>query len=107
MALQSISYHVSSDLPDTKLFHQGSLGVSVEGHKRNIHFSCDHVIYRHSACCSVIVVAVNLLRFEWLCPATRCQAMTFVKLVTVPWAKLLWLGCSYKQALNVYLFQGS
>ena len=31
----------------------------------------------------------------------------FVKLVTVPQTKLLWLGYSYRQALNAYLFQRS
>ena len=32
---------------------------------------------------------------------------TYVKLVTVPRAKLLRLGYSYRQALNAYLFQHS
>ena len=32
---------------------------------------------------------------------------TSVKLVTVPRTKLLWLGYSYRQALNAYLFQRS
>ena len=38
---------------------------------------------------------------------TNILCKTRVKLVTVPRAKLLRLGYSYRQALNAYLFQRS